>query len=1392
MVTQTRKLFVDVFIDMSEMKFALVVFSLITVVSSLDTVTLTPDKVTILINSNAIFTCNTSISDWENIQFGINDAPSFAIFVKSGVTCGIGYIDASRYSAQECALGKPFVITIHNYTDYLTQRISCKVKKKNIPVADAINATSIINIRIPLQNVTLKPDNQITMKEGSELVFLCSARSIPKANISWHIGVSSLTIIFSSFNGTVDTNTSIITYMAQRTDNAKSLYCTADDSSTKRNSTVAVMNITYVPEVHVNPEYNPYMLYIGQQDIVLTCVVIDANPITGIIFTWTKQEWVNNQENVTISSVTKTTEGEYSCTAKNSIGTSNKTSTKIEVQYGPVISDMADLNIVEGNTLNQMCTIDANPAPLFIWWTRQNDAKFQYMGQNLKIDAINRTFTDTYSCHVQNTLTPSGLEQQNKTTNNSFSVNVYYIPKIHVTPLFEPLILYKGQNNVSLTCEVDDANPMIITNYTWNSSQGTSYGKTLQISNVDLMHSGVVSCTAHNIAGASVPATRQVDVQYGPVISNLTNMIVVEGDTLIVSCNIDSNPPPLFVWWSRQNDSGFQQNGTTLKIVGVTRRFSDIYSCHAQNILTPTELEQQYKTAESSFFVNIHYRPEVHITPIFAPFIVYKGQHNVILTCEVEDANPLIITSYTWNSSLGTSFNKTLTILTIDVMHAGKLSCTAQNSAGVSAPATKQVVVQYDPVIMNITNMNIVENNTLNVTCSIKANPTPTVWWTRQKDSSFRQIGTTLNIVGLKREFSDNFSCHAQNTITPSGMEQQNSTAETSFSVNVQYPPSVLIEGPDTVAENDTLSLACQVRDANPNVSNLMWYKNDKWIGNNSILSFNKVAKMDAGVYKCIASNGVLNGGIYTKTLYILYGPEITNLTVLGGSKVTENSTVSFRCDIDSNPYSNVEWEFLEKRTEVFNDIRTNISNFNISKAGCFDTGYYQCTATNYIKNKTHTKSERTQLLVTCSPRLNKAYEQPHSRIGLTIGQNLNISVPFVAYPPPHKVAWSFQRNGTNNQTSISANFTITDLFKHVTCVYITNLTIFEFGDYILKIDNNIGLEMIAVYNVVPQGPPEASKLENVTCTVLQVDIIWMTTFNGGDAQHFYINVTGSNGISHYYKTNETDDSLGSKKTYRLDLPKGFYSFRIYGTNNFGNASSDELKCQITDSGFQDQQENSMIGIAAGIGSTAAACLIIAALCIIVVIKRRLAPKKGGDENGRQTLTTFIIKDEDDDGVKDNILYESSSPYFKRKDEYAAVQLKVDRIHFTEQTVVAETSLHSDMKKTLNADILDKVGGNNTKPTKDKSKGKGKHKQEDVYENVDNGYGNRNNLNKDGLQYAELVFNPSLKGGKFIIHGLEDKTIYAEVDTSQKIDPLPESDEEKGDTNSRTFRDDLE
>ncbi|WAR05470.1 CNTN4-like protein, partial [Mya arenaria] len=88
-----------------------------------------------------------------------------------------------------------------------------------------------------------------------------------------------------------------------------------------------------------------------------------------------------------------------------------------------------------------------------------------------------------------------------------------------------------------------------------------------------------------------------------------------------------------------------------------------------------------------------------------------------------------------------------------------------------------------------------------------------------------------------------------------------------------------------------------------------------------------------------------------------------------------------------------------------------------------------------------------------------------------------------------------------------------------------------------------------------------------------------------------------------------------------------------------------------------------------------------------------------------------------------------------------------------------------------------------------KKKAAEKKRKKTTYENkaFDLTYGNhetpekKKNVNKDGLVYADLDFPKAPKGQKPYIHGLDDMTVYAEVDLSQKADRLPDSDDDASD-----------
>ncbi|XP_021357369.1 uncharacterized protein LOC110452932 [Mizuhopecten yessoensis] len=191
---------------------------------------------------------------------------------------------------------------------------------------------------------------------------------------------------------------------------------------------------------------------------------------------------------------------------------------------------------------------------------------------------------------------------------------------------------------------------------------------------------------------------------------------------------------------------------------------------------------------------------------------------------------------------------------------------------------------------------------------------------------------------------------------------------------------------------------------------------------------------------------------------------------------------------------------------------------------------------------------------------------------------------------------------------------------------------------------------------------------------------------------------------------------------------------------------------------------------------------------------------------------------ESSDGLKKNMLYESVDAQPGTSSEYAVVQKpskgkpgSPDAVYAVVNKPKTEqlenvNDVYAEVKKTKN-----KLGKGKQKEGKkkqtgkdDKKKtkcGKGNHNGAagDAYEQVeavdgtgDNIYANCDdgtaaaadaNLsrrqNKDGLIYLDLEFKDDNQNGRnFIIHGIENKTDYVDVDFTKHADPLPPDNEE--------------
>ena len=86
----------------------------------------------------------------------------------------------------------------------------------------------------------------------------------------------------------------------------------------------------------------------------------------------------------------------------------------------------------------------------------------------------------------------------------------------------------------------------------------------------------------------------------------------------------------------------------------------------------------------------------------------------------------------------------------------------------------------------------------------------------------------------------------------------------------------------------------------------------------------------------------------------------------------------------------------------------------------------------------------------------------------------------------------------------------------------------------------------------------------NASCKVLSADIVWTTGFHGGTQHKLYVLVLDvKTRITKIYNTHVISYEKNEDKAYNIVLQPGLYSFRIFGSNLFGNATSGESTCQV-------------------------------------------------------------------------------------------------------------------------------------------------------------------------------------------------------------------------------------
>ena len=94
------------------------------------------------------------------------------------------------------------------------------------------------------------------------------------------------------------------------------------------------------------------------------------------------------------------------------------------------------------------------------------------------------------------------------------------------------------------------------------------------------------------------------------------------------------------------------------------------------------------------------------------------------------------------------------------------------------------------------------------------------------------------------------------------------------------------------------------------------------------------------------------------------------------------------------------------------------------------------------------------------------------------------------------------------------------------------------------------------------QGKPNSPRIEKATCNINSAKIEWISSFNGGDSQTFFVlaildqqKVTRSE-----YMKDRGENEIHDTELQNLQ-PSTKYVFYVVAKNKHGNSSSGEIKC---------------------------------------------------------------------------------------------------------------------------------------------------------------------------------------------------------------------------------------
>ncbi|XP_031169752.1 hemicentin-1 isoform X2 [Sander lucioperca] len=854
----------------------------------------------------------------------------------------------------------------------------------------------------------------VTVVRGNLASLLCTADGTPMPTVSWL--KEGVTLIPDPHLKLLNLNTTVQIFQAQVNDTGR-YTCVANNTAGQASRH---FNLKVLDPPHIMGSGVPAEVSVVVNNVLeLHC---EASGIPTPSLTWLKDgrplpqtdslRLLRGGEVLRVASAQLEDTGRYSCLAHSPAGDDDK-EFLVRVHVPPNIageSTPQDVSVLQNRQVTLECKSDAVPPPTLTWLKDgqplQASARVRILssGRYLQINMAELSDKAQYTCVASNIA--------GKTT-RQFNLAVNVAPTIK-----------EGSQTVSvhinkpavLECVVSGVPPPRVT---WRKHGAILAGNnqrytfaedgSLHIHSAQVTDTGRYLCMATNQAGTQ---HKRVDLQVyvSPSIAeSRTNVTVTVNVQTTLSCEATGIPKPTVSWMKNgrvintdQNENMYRLlSSGSLVVIAPTVEDTAVYECVVSN-----------EAGEDSRFINL----TVHVPPSIADEpteLVVTRLSPVVIACT---ASGVPVPTIHWSKDgmklpkegQGYSILPTgpVEIISAELSHAGRYSCTARNAAG-STHRHVQLTVQELPVIQSHpSTLDVILNNPITLPCRATGLPRPTITWQKEginiptTDGSFTVLPNgSLQITKASVSDSGTYICVAQN---PAG------TALGKTKLRVQVPPVISSETQKYLAPVDSsVTLHCQA-DGSPPPS-VTWHKDGQPLTesvrqrvlSSGSLQISFIQPSDTGGYTCTAANAAGTVSV-VMSLTVQIPPSIR-----GGElevAVVENSQAQLVCVAEGVPQPSLSWEKdgnpLSESTGEYTILPSGELIIDIAQPD--DAGSYTCVATNAVGQDSRT--------TTLSVHTHPLFTELLGDVALNKGERLLLACGVSGIPPP-RITWAFNNN---------------------------------------------------------------------------------------------------------------------------------------------------------------------------------------------------------------------------------------------------------------------------------------------------------------------------------------------------------------------------------------------